>query len=254
MLEPIKKLIKLFDTNSKKYEDFFLNQKKFNNKMIEINKRKESYLSLASATEKSVFEFLKKTIYNETHDQDEFEEKEKKKIALKEELEKYKSKITEGNNELKLFNEKQRELFQIDKEFEIQYGETYLDFLEEYYQHQKAIESLITNESNDFKLKICNINTEINNNKLQDYLNEFKQKDQIDFVQYKTQYDIENYKDETELTSFIVAFNEMSKIIGNYKEVQMDKESYRIHLTTEIKKILALDDNIKDKDKKNCLN
>jgi hypothetical protein len=42
----------------------------------------------------------------------------------------------------------------------------------------------------------------------------------------------------------------MSKIIGNYKEVQMDKESYRIHLTTEIKKILALDDNIKDKDKK----
>ena len=148
MLEPIKKLIKLFDTNSKKYEDFFLNQKKFNNKMIEINKRKESYLSLASVTEKSVFEFLKKTIYNETHDQDEFEEKEKKKIALKEELEKYKSKITEGNNELKLFNEKQRELFQIDKEFEIQYGETYLDFLEEYYQHQKAIESLITNESN----------------------------------------------------------------------------------------------------------
>lgn len=79
MLEPIKKLIKLFDTNSKKYEDFFLNQKKFNNKMIEINKRKESYLSLASVTEKSVFEFLKKTIYNETHDQDEFEEKEKKR-------------------------------------------------------------------------------------------------------------------------------------------------------------------------------
>ena len=253
MIEPIKKLIKLFDTNSKKYEEFFQNQKKFNNKLIEINKRKESYLSLAAITEKSVFEFFKKTINNETHYQDDFEEKEKKKEALKEELEKYKSKITEGNNELKLFNEKQKELFQIDKEFEIQYGETYSDFLTEFYQHQKAIETLISNESNEVKLKICNINTEINNNKFQDYLNQFKQKEQIDFVQYKTQYDIENYKDETELTSFIVAFNEMSKIIGNYKEVQMDKENIRIHLTTEIKKIFALEENIKDKDKENLL-
>jgi hypothetical protein len=249
MLEPIKKLIKLFETNSKKYEDFFQNQKKFNNKLIEINKRKESYLNLATVTEKTVFEFLKRTINNEVHVQDDFEEKEKKKEALKEELEKYKSKIAEGNSELKLFNEKQRELFQIDKELEIQYGETYSDFLTVYYQHQKTIENLISIESNEVKLKICNINTEINNNKLQDYVNQFKQKEQIDFVQYKSQYDIENYKDENELTSFICALNEMSKIIGNYKEVEMDKENDKIHMSTEIKKIFALDEKIKIKAK-----
>ena len=253
LLESIKKLKIAITSSYKKYEDFLLIQKMFNNKLNVVNKSKEIFLESAQKAELITYNFIKKKVNNEPNNINELNEKIKFQKIAKEELDKYKNKISEYNNDLKVFNEKQKELFKLDKELEILYEVTYSDLLEGYYEHQKIINNLISNEINVIKKKICDINTVINNGKLQDYLNNYKQKEEIDFIQYKSQINFDKVKSDIEISINLISYNEMVRILGNYKDVEFDKENDKILKRDEIKKILYLEDKITDKDKEQLI-
>ena len=253
LLESIKKLKIAITSSYKKYEDFLLIQKMFNNKLSVVNKSKEIFLESAQKAELITYNFIKKKVNNEPNNINELNEKIKFQKIAKEELDKYKNKISEYNNDLKVFNEKQKELFKLDKELEILYEVTYSDLLEGYYEHQKIINNLISNEINVIKKKICDINTVINNGKLQDYLNNYKQKEEIDFIQYKSQINFDKVKSDIEISINLISYNEMVRILGNYKDVEFDKENDKILKRDEIKKILYLEDKITDKDKEQLI-
>ena len=114
------------------------NGKSFN-KLNELEGFKKAYLDSVKNAELSTYNFLKKKINDVKVEINEYFVKENVKKLMKEEMGKYKTKIEELNKELKLYNEKQKEIYKIDKDLEIKYENGYSNCLLSYYEHQLII-------------------------------------------------------------------------------------------------------------------
>jgi hypothetical protein len=139
----LKKMVDLLMTlkeeikeNFKKYDEFLNYQNEFINKLNELEGLEKAYLDSVKNAELVTYNFLKKKLNNEKVESNEFFDKEKMKNSIKEEMKKYKAKIEELNKELKLYNEKQKEIYKIDKDLEIKYENGYSNCLLLYYEHQ----------------------------------------------------------------------------------------------------------------------
>ena len=249
ILELIKKLKESFKLYFKKYEDFLVNQKKFENKLNEIEIYKNNFINSSNKAETFTYEFLKKKVFNiKSKNQSEFQEKENLKNIAKNEMKKYKEKIKEGNIELKFFNEKQKEAFQAEKKLEIAYNEIYSDCLMTYLEQQLIINGEGT--IGEIKQKIVILNEKSNTGQLKYFLDNYIQKEEIDFIQYKSHIEFDNCKDTLELSAVFMTYNEMSEYIGKYKDNVFLDESQKLDLSQKINKILHLNDKITEQDYK----
>ena len=246
ILESLGTLKEIFKSYFKKYEEFFNCQKKFANKLIEIENCKNNFLEAAKKAEMATYGYLKKKISKKNIKLSEFNEKEELKNSARLQLDKYKSKINEGSNELLLFNEFQKETFKSEKELEIKYNGVYSDCLMTYLEHQLTI----NNSQDGIKERIMELNQNSNTKKLKDYLNNYHQKDKINIKQYSSFIDFELCKDELELSACYMAYNEMENTIGKYKEMDLEKEKEKLKISQTISRILHLDEKITDEDTK----
>ena len=226
--------------NLKKYDEFLIYQNEFMNKLNELEDFKKTYLDSVKNAELVTYNFLKKKLNNEKVESNEFFDKEKTKKLIKEEMGKYKAKIEELNKELKLYNEKQKEMYKIDKDLEIKYENGYSNCLLSYYEHQLIIADL----GEKYKSDILSIDIDKNNEKLNTYLNNLKQKEQIDFVKYETQLDFDNCDGEMDFNACFMTYQEIRTIIGEYKDINYEVETKKFALSKEIDGILRLDDKI----------
>ena len=232
--------------NIKKYEEFINYQNEFANKLNELEGLKKAYLESIKNAELATYKFLKKKLNNEKVGINEFHEKEKIKKLIKEEMEKYKNKIEEVNKDLKLYNERQKEIYTIDKNLEIKYENSYSNCLLYYYELQ-----LITADLGEkYKSDVLNMDIDKNKEKLNNYLSEFKTKDQIDFVKYETQIDFDNCEEEMDFNASYMTYNEIKGIIGEYKDINYEEETKKFTLSKELTEILKLDDKIIDSEER----
>lgn len=249
MINKILDLIKGLKDNFKKYfskyDEFINYQKKFENKLNEIENLKNIYITSAQKAESATYNSLKRNIFNESSiNSNEIPDKNYLNTLAKTNLEKYRTKLEEGNIDLKSFNAKQIELFKKEKELEIQYNSVYSDCLMEYLEYQL----LLSGSEKEIKEKIITLNEENNKTKLKDYLNNFKQKNEINFEQYQTHIEFDTSKDPEELSACYMAYNELAHYIGKYKEDDFYDETKKIQISQEINRILHLDEKISDED------
>ena len=250
ILEVLNKLKHLFKEYFKKYEDFINCQKKFIIKLNEIEILKTNFLSSAEKAESFTYKFIKKKVFNiKSKNKNEFQEKEEFKKNATIDLNKYKDKLKEGDNELKLFNKFQRELFESEKDLEIKYNESYSDCLMQYVESQ----SLLNSSVNKIKDKIVNLNEKSNKKKLKDYLDNYNQKDEIDFIQYQTHIEFSRCKEPLELSACFMAYNELAQCIGKYEDIEFLDETKKLEVNNEINRILHLDEKITDEDSQKIL-
>ena len=232
--------------NIKKYEEFINYQNEFANKLNELEGLKKAYLESIKNAELATYKFLKKKLNNEKVGINEFHEKEKIKKLIKEEMEKYKNKIEEVNKDLKLYNERQKEIYTIDKDLEIKYENSYSNCLLYYYELHLAIADL----GEKYKSYVLNMDIDKNKEKLNIYLSEFKTKEQIDFVKYETQIDFDNCEEEMDFNASFMTYNEIKGIIGEYKDINYEEETKKFTLSKELTEILKLDDKIIDSEER----
>ena len=245
ILNCITELKKSFKSYFKKYDEFIISQKKFGNKLMELENYKFNFYESAKKAELLTYDFLKKKVFNiKIKNQNEFKEKEKLQNIAKTELDKYKNKINEINEELKLFNDNQKDIFKAEKELEIQYNSLYSDSLMVYLEYQLLINELTT----EIKETIVQLNENSNKKKLKDYLKNYRQIEKINIEQYRTHIEFDNCDDAIQLSACFMAYNEMAHIIGKYKEIELLNETQKIQLNKDIIAILRLDDKITEED------
>ena len=245
ILEYINSLKECFNLYFDKYKDFLILKNKFASKLSEVIYNKNNFIESAKNAELCIYNFLKKKVSNIKFNTDiEFNNKEELKNIAKNELEKYKNKINEGNEILKLFNINQNELYKTEKELEIKYNEIYSDCLMTYLEHQLLLNDL----EKETKETILNLNEKSNKQKLNDYLKLYRQKNEIEFEQYKTQIDIDNCADNLELATCFSVFAELEEYIGKYKPGELFEETKKLEMSKEINRILYLDEKITDED------
>lgn len=246
MVDSLTNLKEEIKENFKKYEEFINYQNEFANELNELEGLKKAYLESIKNAELTTYKFLKKKLNNEKVGINEFHEKEKIKKLIKEEMEKYKNKIEEVNKDLKLYNERQKEIYKIDKELEIKYENSYSNCLLYYYE----LHLIIADLGEKYRSDILKIDIDKNNEKLKIYLSEFKTKDQIDFVKYETQIDFDNCEEEMDFNASYMTYNEIKGIIGEYKDINYEEETKKFTLSKELTEILKLDDKIIDSEER----
>ena len=241
ILEFIIKIRELTESCLPNFEDFFQEQKKFNSSLNELNKYQTNYFKSVANAESTTFKFLKKKLFNRKENPDEFEEKEQSKFKAKEELEKYKFKINENNKKLTLFYKKQKDICDFNKILEIMNNEIYSNLLNEYDKYKKEINNLFLKKKNEI-INLTN-NIKIESDKFD--LNNKKQLE-IKFMQYKSNMLFENCDDGKEFSACLLTYNEVSEIIGNYREFEFEKENEKLSFVEEITAIFNLEENIKE--------
>lgn len=241
IMEFIIKIRELTDPCLTKFEDFFQEQKKFTSSLNELNNCQTNYFKSVANAESTTFKFLKKKLFNRKENPNEFDEKEQSKFKAKAELEKYKFNINENNKKLTLFYEKQKDICDFNKILEIKYNEIYSNILNEYDKYKKEINNLFLKEENEITNLTNNI--KIENDKFD--LNNKKQLE-IKFMQYKSNIKFENCDDGKELSACLLTYNEVSEMIGNYKEFEFEKENEKLSYGEQISEIFNLDENIEE--------
>ena len=114
ILKDVSNLKESFKEYFAKYKDYSAREKKLLIKLNEVEINKNNFFESAKKAEMSIYEYLKKKI---------MDKKEKPKINedlknnTKNDSEKYKLKLSETNEELKLFNKNQKDMFVIENEF-----------------------------------------------------------------------------------------------------------------------------------------
>ena len=245
ILNYIIELKELYNPYFKKYDEFLISQKKFASKILELENSKSNFYEASKKAELFTYQFLNKKVFNlKIKNQNEFKEKEELKNLAKIELDKYKLKIIEANEELKLFNDNQKKLFKVEKELLIKYNSIYSDSLMTYYEHQMKINQL----ANDIKETIVNLNIKNNKKELNDYLNNYKQIEKIEFKQYKSHIQFDNCENAIQLSACFMAYNEMAHVIGKYKDIELLNEAQKLEISKEIDRILHLDKKITEED------
>ena len=233
--------------NNKNFTDYLNIQNSFNIKLSELESLQEKYYNSAEKAESYTFSFLNKKVHGQKTDMSEFEKKNKLQNICKEEKEKYISKLEEINNDkIKIFNEKQKFIFNINNEIIKTCYENFINSLFAFYQlTNEETENLEKrDEVKEMIIKTTNKKEEIS--KI-----EYQEKEKIDFIQYSSRINFNDCYDTMEMGTFISACDEMCKVIGDYIQDKLDHWKELTDLNITINRILKLDEQITEKEEKN---
>ena len=233
--------------NNKNFTDYLNIQNSFNIKLSELESLQEKYYNSAEKAESYTFSFLNKKVHGQKTDISEFEKKNKLQNICKEEKEKYISKLEEINNDkIKIFNEKQKFIFNINNEIIKTCYENFINSLFAFYQlTNEETENLEKrDEVKEMIIKTTNKKEEIS--KI-----EYQEKEKIDFIQYTSRINFNDCYDTMEMGTFISACDEMCKVIGDYIQDKLDHWKELTDLNITINRILKLDEQITEKEEKN---
>ena len=233
-----------FQPYFEKYKNFVEIEKNFLAKLNEVEINQNNFMESAKKAELFTYEFLKKKVFNLKQGDNDYQYKKDLKDGAKLELEKYKAKLIEANKELTLFNQSQKEMFKMEKEFDKKYNNLYNDCLMIYFEHQEIINSMTKQIKNE--IIIINTNKKMKEKELSNYLENYKQKDEVEFKKYKTNIQFDECKNNMDINVCFMAFGEMEQLIGLYNEADIEYETKKLELDKEINEIFELDDNISD--------
>ena len=234
--------------NNKIFIDYLNIKNSYNTKLIELQNCKTKYYNTAEKAEKATFEFLDKKIHNKTTEMAEFEKKNKLQENCKEEKEKYILKVNEVNEKVDIVNEKQENVFNINKDIKKIIYENYTNSLFSFYQY--------TSEGPEFsekKQEIKNKIIEITNKSEKLSNLQYKEEKKIVFIQYTSKIDFDNCYDTFEMGTFITVCEEMKKAIGDYVQDEIAKCRNKTELNAKLNKMLSLDDKLPEEWEKEIL-
>ena len=234
--------------NNKIFIDYLNIKNSYNTKLIELQNCKTKYYNTAEKAEKATFEFLDKKIHNKTTEMAEFEKKNKLQENCKEEKEKYILKVNEVNEKVDIVNEKQENVFNINKDIKKLIYENYTNSLFSFYQY--------TSEGPEFSEKKQEIKNKIIEitNKYEKLSNlQYKEEKKIVFIQYTSKIDFDNCYDTFEMGTFITVCEEMKKVIGDYVQDEIAKCRNKTELNAKLNKMLSLDDKLPEEWEKEIL-
>ena len=232
MIEQLSVLKTKLSSYFEMYDNFSGYQKTFSNKLKEIENYKNKFYESTKKAEDFTYDFYTKKVYNKPVADGDFNQKEALKKTVKEDYRKYNNKINEGNEELKQFNKIQNKLFATERELERQFDGVYSECIYSFFEHQEVISQ-----------KAKKINSKLVKEKktqkdLHDSLKNYEEKKTIEFSQYQSQIEYNDYNDNLKSSARMVAYQEISSIIGKYKEIEFSQENYKIKMNTEIEKII----------------
>jgi hypothetical protein len=234
--------------NNKIFIDYLNIKNSYNTKLSELQNCKIKYYNTAEKAEKATFEFLDKKIHNKTTEMAEFEKKNKLQENCKEEKEKYILKVNEVNEKVDIVNEKQENVFNINKDIKKIIYENYTNSLFSFYQY--------TSEGPEFsekKQEIKNKIIEITNKSEKLNNLQYKEEKKIVFIQYTSKIDFDNCYDTFEMGTFITVCEEMKKVIGDYVQDEIAKCRNKTELNAKLNKMLSLDDKLPEEWEKEIL-
>ena len=234
--------------NNKIFIDYLNIKNSYNTKLLELQNCKTKYYNTAEKAEKVTFEFLDKKIHNKTTEMAEFEKKNKLQENCKEEKEKYILKVNEVNEKVDIVNEKQENVFNINKDIKKIIYENYTNSLFSFYQY--------TSEGPEFsekKQEIKNKIIEITNKSEKLSNLQYKEEKKIVFIQYTSKIDFDNCYDTFEMGTFITVCEEMKKVIGDYVQDEIAKCRNKTELNAKLNKMLSLDDKLPEEWEKEIL-
>ena len=247
ILKNLNNMKEIIKQNNKNFTDYLNIQNSFNIKLLELESLQEKYYNSAEKAESYTFSFLNKKVHGQKTDISEFEKKKKLQSICKEEKEKYISKLDEINNDkIKIFNEKQKFIFNINNEIIKSCYENFINSLFAFYQlSNEETENLQKrDEIKEMIIKSTNKKEEIG--KI-----EYQEKQKIDFIQYTSRINFSDCYDTLEMGTFISACDEMCKVIGDYIQDKFENWKELTDLNIRISRILNLDEQITEKDEKN---
>ena len=234
--------------SNKSFTDFFNIQNSLNSKLAELQALQTKYFNSAEKAESFTYEFLNKKIHNKETKVSDFEKKNKFQNICMEDKEKYTAKLSEVNDEIKNLNEKALVLFNLNKNIEICIYDNFSSALTTIYpfiyESAEGIE-----KKKELKQKII----EMTNKRKEIDFAQYKEKEKIDFIQYDTKMDFENCYDTAEMGVYIMVGEEMSKIIGDYINENLEEFKNKIELNIKVKNILNLDGKITENDEEYLL-
>jgi len=242
--EILKNLNEIRDTiklNNKNYTTYFNYQNSFNSKLDELEICQNKFYESVEKAEYATLEFLEKKIKNQKIKESEYEQKNKLQNICKEEKEKYISKISEINKLIQNFNEKQKFIFNINKDIKVLCYKNYINILFSFFQLTNDTREIIE-EKKQTKSRII----QITNEKEDLEKSEYKIKDKICFIQYESKFGLtyENSNND----KYLMMFQEMEKLLGDSYKDKMKEYLIKKELNHKLKEILDLDDKISEKD------
>jgi hypothetical protein len=242
--EILKNLNEIRDTiklNNKNYTTYFNYQNSFNSKLDELEICQNKFYESVEKAEYATLEFMEKKIKNQKIKESEYEQKNKLQNICKEEKEKYISKISEINKLIQNFNEKQKFIFNINKDIKVLCYKNYINTLFSFFQLTNDTREIIE-EKKQTKSRII----QITNEKEDLEKSEYKIKDKICFIQYESKIDLiyENSNND----KYLMMFQEMGKLLGDSYKDKMKEYKTKKELNHKLKEILDLDDKISEKD------
>ena len=242
--EILKNLNEIRDTiklNNKNYTTYFNYQNSFNSKLDELEICQNKFYESVEKAEYATLEFMEKKIKNQKIKESEYEQKNKLQNICKEEKEKYSSKISEINKLIKNFNEKQKFIFNINKDIKVLCYKNYINTLFSFFQLTNDTREIIE-EKKQTKSRII----QITNEKEDLEKSEYKIKDKICFIQYESKFGLtyENSNND----KYLMMFQEMEKLLGDSYKDKMKEYKTKKELNHKLKEILDLDDKISKKD------
>ena len=234
--------------NNKIFIDYLNIKNSYNTKLSELQNCKTKYYNTAEKAEKATFEFLDKKIHNKTTEMAEFEKKNKLQENCKEEKEKYILKVNEVNEKVDIVNEKQENVFNINKDIKKIIYDNYTNSLFSFYQFtSEGPESLEKKqEIKDKIIEITNQSEKLDNLK-------YKGEKKIEFVQYTSKIDFNNCYDTFEMGTYITVCEEMKKVIGDYVQEELSQCRNKTELNAKLNKMLSLDDKLPEEWEKEIL-
>ena len=242
--EILKNLNEIRDTiklNNKNYTTYFNYQNSFNSKLDELEICQNKFYESVEKAEYATLDFMEKKIKNQKIKESEYEQKNKLQNICKEEKEKYSSKISEINKLIKNFNEKQKFIFNINKDIKVLCYKNYINTLFSFFQLTNDTREIIE-EKKQTKSRII----QITNEKEDLEKSEYKIKDKICFIQYESKFGLtyENSNND----KYLMMFQEMEKLLGDSYKDKMKEYKIKKELNHKLKEILELDDKISKKD------
>ena len=242
--EILKNLNEIRDTiklNNKNYTTYFNYQNSFNSKLDELEICQNKFYESVEKAEYATLEFMEKKIKNQKIKESEYEQKNKLQNLCKEEKEKYISKISEINKLIQNFNEKQKFIFNINKDIKVLCYKNYINTLFSFFQLTNDTREIIE-EKKQTKSRII----QITNEKEDLEKSEYKIKDKICFIQYESKFGLtyENSNND----KYLMMFQEMEKLLGDSYKDKMKEYKTKKELNHKLKEILDLDDKISEKD------
>ena len=242
--EILKNLNEIRDTiklNNKNYTTYFNYQNSFNSKLDELEICQNKFYESVEKAEYATLEFMEKKIKNQKIKESEYEQKNKLQNICKEEKEKYISKISEINKLIQNFNEKQKFIFNINKDIKVLCYKNYINTLFSFFQLTNDTREIIE-EKKQTKSRII----QITNEKEDLEKSEYKIKDKICFIQYESKFGLtyENSNND----KYLMMFQEMEKLLGDSYKDKMKEYKTKNEINHKLKEILDLDDKISEKD------